>query len=356
MPHSISQTLIGIMSGTSLDGLDLACVKFKPTQNNIDWEWIATDCIPYTQHWRKKLNNAHLLDGQDLMQLDANYGRYLGEQVNLFIRKHQLENIDAIASHGHTIFHQPKKGFTLQIGHGAYIQAITNLPVVCDFRSQDVALGGQGAPLVPIGDKLLFSEYDACINLGGFANISFDNLEGDRIAFDIAPVNYVLNYYAANLGLPYDAEGKIASKGNIKPDLLSELNDLAFYKQLGPKSLGREWVENIIFPMLKNHHQSPEDILATFSAHTAYQIVQVLNQNNFQQVLFSGGGALNTFLMQIIQNQTHAEIIIADDQLLNYKEALVFALLGYLKLQNQTNILKTVTGASRDSSAGVIYG
>ncbi|MXV37217.1 anhydro-N-acetylmuramic acid kinase [Flavobacteriaceae bacterium Ap0902] len=355
MPQSTSQNLIGLMSGTSLDGLDLACVKFNQNQNTIDWEWIATDCIPYTQHWRKKLKDAHLLDGQDLIQLDAYYGQYIGEQVQLFIQKHQLEYIDAIASHGHTVFHQPKKGFTLQIGHGAHIQAITNIPVICDFRSQDVALGGQGAPLVPIGDKILFSDYDACINLGGFANISFDNQEGNRIAFDMAPVNYVLNYYAAHLGLPYDAEGKIAERGNIQLDLFSQLNDLAFYKELGPKSLGREWVEKKIFPMLKNHHQSPENILATFTAHTAYQIAQVLNQNNFKKVLFSGGGALNKFLMQTIQNQTHAEIIIADNQLLNYKEALVFALLGYLKLQNQTNILKSVTGASRDSSAGVIY-
>lgn len=343
------------MSGTSLDGLDLACVQFNPKENKIGWQWIATDFIPYSTAWREKLKQAHLISTPDLMALDGAYGEFLGEKVNQFIQQNQLHGIDAIASHGHTIFHQPQKGFTLQIGNGAYLQAQTNIPVICDFRSQDVALGGQGAPLVPIGDQLLFSEYDACINLGGFANISFDDAPQHRVAFDIVPVNYVLNYFAADLGLPYDAEGKIAEKAHIITDLLNALNNLAYYQQLGPKSLGREWVEKEVLGLIKNDTHTAEDILATFTAHAAEQISKVINYHSFKKVLFSGGGALNTFLMQTIQTQTSSKIMIADDELLHFKEALVFALLGYLKLHKQTNILQSVTGASRDSCAGVVY-
>lgn len=350
-----TQKIIGIMSGTSLDGLDLACVEFKQENGKINWDWVSTHFVEYPPEWIDKLRNAHLLSAVDLLKLDVEYGKYLGEKVNEFIKKDNLKNIDAISSHGHTIFHQPNKGFTLQIGSGSHIQAETNIKVICDFRSQDVALGGQGAPLVPIGDKLLFSEYDACINLGGFANISFDNDKNERIAFDICPVNFVLNFYANQLGLAFDKNGEIAKIGTIQNDLLNQLNSIDFYQQKGAKSLGREWVENEIFPLINQSSHEIKDIVATFTEHISIQITEILNKNNLKKTLFSGGGTLNKFLIQKIEHKTSSKIITADNQLLNYKESLIFALLGYLKINNQPNILKSVTGSKRDISSGIIY-
>lgn len=346
--------IIGLMSGTSLDGLDLACVDFWMENDIIQYEFIATDCLDYSTEWKETLQVAHQLSAQELYALDVAYGNFMGQKVNEFITKCNLKNVDYIASHGHTIFHQPEKGFTLQIGHGAHIQAITELPVICDFRSQDVALGGQGAPLVPIGDKLLFSAFDACINLGGFANISFDE-EEKRIAFDICPVNFVLNHLCQKMGKLYDENGEIAKTSKVDEKLLQLLNQLPFYQKAYPKSLGREWVEQQIFPLLNEFAISNQEKIATFTQHAAEQITKVLNENKLQKVLFSGGGALNQYLIQQIKTQTKTEIVIAENTLLHYKEALIFALLAYLKIQGKINVLSSVTGAKRDSVSGVLY-
>lgn len=347
--------MIGIMSGTSLDGIDLVCVDFDFTKDPISWSVVASDCRSYSAEWKRDLATAHQLSGQDLMQLDAAYGQLLGEKVNTFIQNKGLKEIDAIASHGHTIFHQPEKGFTLQIGHGAHIQKVTKLKVISDFRSQDVALGGQGAPLVPIGDQLLFKTYDACINLGGFANISFQDVSQKRVAFDICPVNFVLNKLTQSIGLDFDLDGEIAKGAQVDNKLLMALENLPFYQEQAPKSLGREWVETSVFPLLERSEITIEAKVATFTQHVASQLAQVLNHYPIERVLLSGGGARNLFLIQKLKDLTTKNIVVADDFLIDYKEALIFALLGALKLQNKINVLASVTGAERDSSAGIIY-
>jgi anhydro-N-acetylmuramic acid kinase len=344
-------TVIGIMSGTSLDGLDLASCSFYRAENGWEFKIEATETIEYTQMWTERLRTAHQLTGEELIQLDRGYGNFLGIEAATFIAKHKVK-ADLIASHGHTVFHRPERGYTLQIGHGGNIAAKTNLPVISDFRSADVALGGQGAPLVPIGDKLLFGEYDTCLNLGGFANISFEN-NGILKAGDLCPVNIVLNYLAQKEGLLYDDAGQLGEKGIIKNELLNSLNKLEFYAQPFPRSLGREWVEGQIFPLLEKFPDTSINHLRTFYEHVAVQIAPFLNPEN--KVLVTGGGAFNRFLMERISASTHAVLEIPSDQLIKYKEALIFAFMGLLRWNGEINCLKTVTGASRDCSAGAVH-
>jgi len=343
------------MSGTSLDGLDIAYCEFK---KNEKWQYeiLLAETLKYSKSWRDKLRSAFKSDGYYLSYLDIEYGKFIGEKVLSFIKKHKLV-VDFIASHGHTIFHEPEKGLTLQIGHGISIASVSNLPVVCDFRSGDVALGGQGAPLVPLVDKMLFSKYDYCLNLGGFANISFDNKQGERIAFDICPVNIVLNELVGKFGKEFDTGGRIASMGVIDRDLLSRLNRLAFYKAKAPKSLGREWVEHKFFPILNACNISTQDTLRTVVEHIATQIalaVHVKPRLTAPKLLITGGGAYNTFLLKRISSVATCTISLPEDITIQFKEAMAFAFLGVLKMREETNILKSVTGAKRDSSGGTI--
>lgn len=345
--------VIGLMSGTSLDGLDLCYVQFEFP--SLDFEIIYAETITYPENWIERLKNSIHLNGNDLTKLDIDYGSYLGNAVNEFIRKNQIENIDLIASHGHTVFHNPNENYTLQIGNGAAIFAKTNLKTICDFRMQDVALGGQGAPLVPIGDELLFSEYDACLNLGGFSNISFKK-ENQRIAFDISPLNIVLNYLAEKLGKKFDKNGETAKNGNIIPELLEKLNSLEFYKKSPPKSLGIEFCIETIFPLIDNSNLKIDDLLATFTEHFAQQIAWELNKNQIKNVLITGGGAKNKFFIERLKSMSNTEIIIPEDKIIDFKEALVFTLMGILKSQNEINVLSSVTGAKKNHSSGVVYG
>ena len=349
--------VIGVMSGTSLDGIDLVYVKIEK-KKSYSFEILETNSINYSEKWKKRLFKAFNYSGEKLTKLDVDYGKYLGEVINDFIQKNDLKNIDFIASHGHTIFHQPHLNYTLQIGSGAVITAVTNIKTICDFRVQDVALGGQGAPLVPIGDKYLFSEYEFCLNLGGFSNISFEKND-QRIAFDICPVNIVMNYYTRKINLEYDDKGKIASKGTLQKELLEELNNLPFYSDDQPKSLGYEYIVDTVLPMIDRYKLSLEDILRTFVEHSAVQIANVVNenqsQNNIENLLVTGGGAFNDFLIDRLRDLIKIDVIIPEKEIIDFKEALVFALLGVLKDQNEPNCLKSVTGAKRDHSSGVIF-
>jgi anhydro-N-acetylmuramic acid kinase len=347
-----SFTAIGIMSGTSMDGVDLACCRFWSKEAKWNFSIEAAQTIPYSEDWRSILNQLYNEDGNNLTSIDYKFGSHLGQLVQQFIHEYLLEP-DFIASHGHTIFHQPDQGYTLQIGNGNAIAAVTGLPVIYDFRSLDVALGGQGAPLVPIGDQLLFHSFDFCLNLGGFANISFD-LDGKRRAYDICPVNIVLNHLSQQLGLAFDPQGENAAKGQIDHKMLTQLNALEFYQKSFPRSLGREWVEEQIYPTLNNTRIPVEDKLATFSAHIAQQIGGALHLKPMGKLLVTGGGAFNRFLIKQVQDQTKVDIHIPDDHLIQYKEALIFAFLGTLRMTNQINCLSSVTGARRDSSSGVI--
>jgi len=258
-----------------------------------------------------------------------------------------------ILVYGHTIFHQPNNHLTTQIGNGANITAITKLPVICDFRSTDVALGGQGAPLVPIGDELLFSNYDYCINLGGIANISYKK-DKQRIAFDICPVNMVLNYLSQKIGFNYDDKGKMASKGKTDKELLDKLNKLNYYKNTSPKSLGIEWIEKEIFPLLNTSKISFEDQLSTFVAHIVLQISKTISGTN-KKIIITGGGAYNTYLIEQLNKATKNQIIIPSKEIIEFKEALIFAFLGVLRWRKEPNCLKSVTEAKNNNVGGCIY-
>jgi len=344
---------IGVMSGTSLDGVDIAYVKLN-FNKEYSFEIVKAETIPYTSDWKLALKNGFHLSGEKLTKLDADYGFYLGDTILNFMEKNAISTIDFIASHGHTIFHNPEKKYTLQIGNGPQITSITGIKTICDFRVQDVALGGQGAPLVPIGDELLFYNYDYCLNLGGFSNISF-NKKKLRIAYDICPVNIVLNHYVASLNIEFDNKGIIASSGNINNNLLEELNSLPFYNDSKPKSLGYEFVVKCIFPLIDKYSLNLKDILRTFVEHIAIQITKKMDADSSKKMLISGGGAYNNFLIERIRFHTKTSIIIPNNLIINYKEALVFALLGLLKVEGKNNCLKSVTGARKDHSSGVVF-
>ena len=346
--------VIGVMSGTSLDGVDLAHIEFHLIDNKWTFEILNSETIVYSQNWINQLKLAVNFSEKQLENLNQDYTTLLASTVSTFIEKHKIENLDAICSHGHTILHQPQNGFTLQIGNLPKISTLIHQTVVCDFRIQDVKLGGQGAPLVPIGDRILFSEYDYCINLGGFSNVSFEQ-NGQRIAFDISPVNTVLNYYANELRLNYDDKGNISRTGKINTELLNELNSLGFYQQKFPKSLGFEFVKEIILPIVESFEISVEDKLRTFTEHIATQTALAL-PNKSGRMLTTGGGAYNDFLVERIQSHLpKMEIIIPSPKILEFKEALIFALLGVLKLRGEINVLSSVTGAKTDHSSGKIY-
>ena len=342
---------IGLMSGTSLDGLDICFAKFWKEHSSWKFEIIKAETILYPKVLEEQLRNSIYLSSQDLLALHSEYGFYLGEITKDFITKNQLSDIDLIASHGHTVFHQPQRKFTLQIGDGRAIKLQTQIPVIYDFRSQDVLLGGNGAPLVPIGDELLFSDYDACLNLGGFSNISF-KINEERIAFDIAPVNIILNKLVQEFGQDYDENGDLSRKGNINPQLLEQLNSLDFYTLSHPKSLGIEWCNANIFPLFSGIENL--DVLATFTEHAAEQISKIFNIHQFNKVLFTGGGTYNQFLIEKIKSKTNTEIIIPKKQIIDFKEALIFAFMGVLRWNNETNVLASATGSSHNHSSGII--
>ncbi len=339
------------MSGTSLDGLDLVAVEFWQTDIKWEFEIISTKTISYSSDWTNKLSNSPTLSGEKLIELHTKYGRFLGKETKRFIEETGFQP-DLVASHGHTVFHQPDLGFTFQIGNGADIAAITGITTVSDFRTGDVALGGQGAPLVPIGDKLLFSDYKYCLNLGGFANISFEE-NNRRIAFDICPVNFILNHFAEKQGLQFDKNGELGRKGKIETELFEKLNQIGFYKKQPPKSLGREWVEQVFMPVLNNFEIPENDKLRTVYEHIALQITNVISEQG--KMLVTGGGAFNSFLIERIKSYTNAEIIIPSNEIVNFKEALIFAFLGVLKITGQNNCLSSVTGAKHDHSSGVVF-
>ncbi|HIB38475.1 anhydro-N-acetylmuramic acid kinase [Mesonia sp.] len=345
--------VLGVMSGTSLDGIDLAYLAFTSEEH---WKAsiLKAETIPYSQKWVEALKTSAELSRPDIAALDEKYTDYLAEVIQQFIQKNKIEKLDAVCSHGHTVLHQPAEGFTIQIGNLPKLATILQQKVVCDFRVQDVELGGQGAPLVPIGDRLLFGDYDYCLNLGGFANISTE-IENKRIAYDICPVNTVLNEYASRLGFAFDSDGVIARNAEVNQDLLKELTELSFYQQKPPKSLGIEWVNSVIFPILEKSESTSEEIIATFTEHVAVQLSENIQHHSSQKVLVTGGGAFNTYLIELLQQKTKSQIILPQKNLIEFKEALIFGFLGVLRLENEINVLASVTGASKNHSSGKIF-
>ena len=356
--------IIGIMSGSSLDGLDIAFTEFEESRGKWTFEIKAARCKPYNNEWLQKLQNAIALSAYDYLLLHTAFGKYIGEQINDFIEEFDLyHKVQLIASHGHTTFHAPHLGMTAQLGDGAAIAATTEINVVSDLRAMDVAFGGQGAPIVPVGEKLLFEDYSFYLNLGGIANLSFKS-DNDFIAFDVCPANRVLNMLANKEGKDYDDGGLIAASGKVYMPLLTRLNTLPYYSLSYPKSLANDFGTNTVFPLMQAFDISNSDKLRTYSDHVVMQIShaiqkQLLNINKKNpKLLITGGGAFNTFLVQRLKDSLQSfdmEVIVPDAMIVNYKEALIMGLIGVLRWREEYNVLQSVTGAKRSSIGGAVW-
>lgn len=360
VPERDSYRVIGLMSGSSLDGVDLAYCHFWLEAGAWRFAIEHTACIPYTAEWLQRLRTARDLDGRSLWQLHASYGHLLGSMVAEFVQSHGLAGkVDLISSHGHTIFHYPDQHFTTQIGDGAAIATITGVHVVCDLRATDVALGGSGAPIVPIGDKLLFPDYPYLLNIGGIANITIKSDTGIT-AFDICAANQILNHYAQQQGHEFDVNGHMAARGQIDSTLLEALNGLDYYQKTPPKSLDNGFTAERVLPIIEQYAISIDDKLATYTEHIAIQIqAQIIAAKRVAhvpaQLLITGGGAFNTHLVQRVEHHLGIPVIVPSAQIVSYKEALVMALIGVLRLRGEVNILSSVTGAARDAIGGAVY-
>ena len=355
-----SYDAIGVMSGTSLDGLDMLHVRFVQDAAG-KWKYIPLEALTksYPSALYARLSAAMQADGLKLAQLHADYGHFVGKAIFDFVKRYGLKP-DFAAVHGHTVFHCPEQRMTLQIGDGAAMAAESGLAVVNNFRATDVALGGKGAPLVPIGDELLFSDYDFCLNLGGIANISYRDAGGRRIAYDISPCNMALNHYAAKRHAAYDCDGLWARSGKPVPGMKERLDALDYYSLQPPKSLGREWFESHFLPITSAYENATvEDMLHTIVAHIAGRIAAAckLRSGNEKKprMLLTGGGAWNLYLRERIEAEAEVELVSVDKKLIDYKEALIFAFLGVLRLERQKNCLCSVTGAWRDNIGGAVY-
>ncbi len=357
---------IGLMSGSSLDGLDIAYCEFVFENGQWAFKVLLTDVVVYPDEWIQEIKSLPVSSAMSLWQSHTALGHYFAEQVNAFIARQNLQGkVDLVASHGHTIFHFPDKKMTTQIGDGSAIAAVTDLPVVCDFRSGDIADGGQGTPIVPIGDRLLFADYRFCLNIGGIANISCKTGEPNGIvAFDICAANQVLNSLANRLGKEYDAGGDMARQGKVHPPLLQKLNELDFYKLDYPKSLDNGYSRELILPLIEGFDISVNDKLSTYTEHIAAQVAAhikaIVAKENLsfaakEKMLATGGGAFNTFLIERIKQLANIAVIVPAEELVKFKEALVIALMGVLRMRNEVNVLKSVTGAKKNSVAGAVY-
>lgn len=352
MSDKIRYSIAGLMSGTSLDGLDIALCDFFNEKET--WSFIIHhgETRRFPEELAVRLRNAHNGSALELASLDKDFGYWCGVQVRDVCLQNQFSPL-LVASHGHTVFHNPEKGITCQIGNAACLSVASGFMIVNDFRSADVALGGQGAPLVPVGDHMLFQSFDSCLNVGGIANISFAT-EKARIAFDIVPANMVLNNLANRLDLEYDDKGAIAASGKLCDKLLMKLNGLSYYKLPPPKSLAREWVSSEIFPLLEEICSVP-DMLRTYTEHIAIQIAEVICSRSVNgSVLITGGGTRNDFLVSRINSIIKSNLTIPAESIIDYKEALIFGFLGLLRILELPNVMASVTGATHDHCAGAV--
>ncbi len=355
--------VIGLMSGSSLDGLDIVFAELEEQSGNWSFQVQAADCYPYDEEWSSKLEGAIHLSAREYQLLHAAYGHYLGGQVNKFIEQYGLHyKVALIASHGHTSFHMPAQKMTAQLGDGSAIAAVTGLPVVSDLRALDVAFGGQGAPIVPIGEKLLWKEYSSFLNLGGIANISFNRNEG-YTAFDVCPANRVLNLVAQRVNKSYDAGGQMAAMGQVHAGLLMQLNQLPYYNQPYPKSLANSFGTDEVYPLVRSFGLTHNDELRTYVEHIVQQIERSVTQTHTaagdaSKMMVTGGGAFNNFLIERLSEvlkPSGIEVVVPDQTTVQYKEALVMALIGVLRWRQEYNVLSTVTGASRNSIGGALW-
>ncbi|MFP4019522.1 MAG: anhydro-N-acetylmuramic acid kinase [Bacteroidales bacterium] len=350
-----SYNIIGIMSGSSLDGLDIAFCNFFNNRGKWKYKILAAETANFPDWLKSQLRDIHNLTPEKFVRLDFQFGKFIGTAVNAFHETHNISGIDYISSHGHTAFHNPAEGYTSQIGSGAAIAAETNISTICDFRATDVAMGGEGAPLVPAGDRLLFGDYDYCLNLGGYSNISYE-FNKTRIAFDICPVNKIINHLAAVLNQNMDKDGEMARKGEINTQLLEKLNSLEFYHRTPPKSLDDNWFKNTFLNYMSQFDKvNVYDKLRTVYEHIAIQIKNATKHTDNKSILSTGGGTHNEFLIERIKQLNQNTLIVPDKDLINYKEAIVFGFMGVLRAVNKPNCLCSVTGAKKDTVSGVVY-
>lgn len=344
--------IIGVMSGSSMDGLDVALCKFSYHKKQIHYNILKSETLSYSKNIIQLLQNIRNTSSEDFFEKDVIYGKWIGKKIHHWIQKHHLK-VDTISIHGHTAFHYPEKGFSVQLGNAAQIASICQKPVIHNFRNLDIAFGGQGAPLVPIGDKLLFHQYDACINIGGIANIF---IQKNSTAFDICIANLALNHFAEKLNFKYDKNGHLARRGKVHQHLLKKLNELKYLKLKPPKSLNREYFENDYLNVIRQFKDlNNYDILSTLTEHIAFQIAQSISKPNIKNVLITGGGALNNYLIKrIMYYAPDKNIVIPDKTLVKFKEALIFALLGYLRILQIPNNVPLATGAQKNICAGEI--
>ena len=349
------------MSGSSLDGLDIVFAELHETAGSWNYEIVAAECIEYDEAWQNKLRHATDINACDYQLLHTDYGRFIGLKINEFIEANNLQlKVNLVSSHGHTTFHLPKHKMTHQLGEGAAIASVTRLPVVSDLRAMDIAFGGQGAPIVPLGEKLLFAGYDFFLNIGGIANLSMKKKDG-IIAFDVCPANRILNMLAGEKNLAYDDEGKLSATGKVDHDLLGELNSLEYYKATYPKSLANSFGTDMVFPIIKSFKLMTEDALATYTEHICIQIKNSLSlsqQEKSQTLFITGGGVFNNFLVERLKKnlaEINFEIYIPEEGVVKYKEALIMALLGVLRWREQYTVLASVTGATRNSIGGALW-
>ncbi len=355
---------IGVMTGSSLDGIDLAYTKITVENGQYNYEVLISECVPIPPKWKLRIEQLVLQNAVTYLKTSAFFGHFIGDRIAEFIEKHSLrEQLDFIASHGQTVFHQPENLFTSQIGDGAAIARKSGFPVICDFRSIDVALGGQGAPVAPIADKIFFPDYKFFLNLGGIGNITA-NINGRYVAFDITAVNLVLNKVARLKGADFDYDGNMARAGELDDRLFEELNGSWYYEKDYPKSLSGGWVSKVVLPTLSRHNISIENKLRTLVEHIAFQISRSIAQvhkkesidiSKADKMLVTGGGAFNSFLVERIEALSPLSLIVPDDETVKYKEAILMALMGVLRLRGEVNCLGSVTGAERDSIGGAIY-
>lgn len=342
--------ILGIMSGSSMDGMDVAYCEFKEHKNKIEYKILKATTFSYPEKILQILQNIRNTSAKEFFEHDVIYGKFIGKKVSQFLQKNKLK-ADAVAVHGHTVFHHPEKGFSVQAGNAYQIASLCKIPVIHNFRNADIALGGQGAPLVPIGDRLLFQSYDACINIGGIANVF---IQKNNLAYDICIANMSLNYFALQLGAEFDKNGNIAKSGKIHLPLLNKLNYLNYIHKKPPKSLNREYFENNYLPVIQQFKLPVQDVLSTLTEHIAFQISKSIQDKHIQKILITGGGAFNLHLIKRIKEISQKEIIVPDKTLVKYKEALIFALLGYLRLKEKHGNIKEATGAMKNTFCGEI--
>ncbi len=381
--------VLGLMSGSSLDGLDLCYAHFQETSGKWSYEIKKADCYAYSPDWVNRLQQATELNAKDYMVLHVEYGHYLGELVNRFLEGNGLAyQVQLIGSHGHTTFHIPSQKMTAQLGDGASLAAETGINTVSDLRAMDLALGGQGAPIVPIGERMLLGDYEYFLNLGGIANISanLEILPGSvarsnytaesnatiaapiTIAFDVCPANRVLNLLSNEIGKEYDDKGQVAQSGKVHQELLAQLNQLEYYQLDFPKSLANDFGTDVVYPLIKKSGCSTADGMRTMVEHILYQIktsIQKLENNHAghagskpKQLVATGGGVFNDFLVKRLSEDLEKEnikVVIPEENVIKYKEALIMGLMAVLRWREENNVFSSVTGARRDSIGGAVW-